>query len=77
MTTIQNKNDLLNYLVGQADSGKKDWFGFSQQRIAGIDLAYAIAANHADKMTPDEITDYVNNLNNSIFRKIVNPKNYV
>jgi hypothetical protein len=70
-TTIQNNNELLNYLLTQANSGVKNWFGFTQQRITGINLAHEIAANHADKMTPDEITDYVISLNNSIYHKII------
>lgn len=70
-TTIQNSNELLNYLLTQANSGVKNWFGFTQQRITGINLAHEIAANHADKMTPDEITDYVISLNNSIYHKII------
>jgi len=70
-TTIQNNTELLNYLIAQANSGTKNWFGFSQQRITGITLAHEIAANHADKMTPDEITDYVIKLNNSIYQKII------
>lgn len=70
-TTIQNNTELLNYLIAQANSGTKNWFGFPQQRITGISLAHEIAANHADKMTPDEITDYVIKLNNSIYQKII------
>ena len=68
---IQSNNDLLNYLVSQANSGTKNWFGFQQQRIAGIDVAYKIAANHADKMTPEEITEYVLKLNNCIYNKFI------
>jgi len=36
MTTIQNNKDLLHFLIDQAGSGKKDWFGFSEQKITGI-----------------------------------------
>ncbi len=68
---ITNSSELLNYIVSQANSGVKNWFGFQQQRIAGIYTAYEIAKYHADKMTPDEITDYVNKLNNSIYQKLV------
>ena len=71
MTTIQNSNDLLSYIVTLAQSGQKNWFGFPQQRIAGIHLAYEIAKNHADKMSPEEVADYVVQLNNAIFLKIV------
>ena len=71
MTTIQNSQDLLSYLVHCHGSGNKNWFGFPQQRIAGIHLAYEIAKIHADKMTPEEVTDYVVRLNNAIFQKIV------
>ena len=72
MTTIQNNSDhLLNFLITQANSGQKNWFGFQQQRLAGIHLAYEIAKHHADKMTPDEISNYVNNLNNAIYSKMI------
>ena len=70
-TTIQNSNELLNYLLSQSNSGIKNWFGFAQQRITGINLAHEIAANHANTMTPDEITDYVIKLNNSIYHKMI------
>lgn len=71
MTTIQNSQDLLSYIVTLANSGNKNWFGFPQQRIAGIHLAYEIAKIHADKMTPEEIADFVIRLNNAIFQKLV------
>lgn len=71
---IQTTSDLLSYLVNQAGSGVKNWFGFQQQRIAGINLAYEIAARHADKMTPDEITLYVVKLNNAIYKNIIENK---
>jgi hypothetical protein len=70
-TTIQNSNELLAYLLSQSNSGMKNWFGFTQQRITGIHLAHEIAARHADKMTPDEVTDYVVKLNNSIYQKLI------
>ena len=70
MTTIQNTTDLLNYLERQAES-RKDWFGFLQQRMSGIVLAHEIAKIHADKMTPDEVVDYVVQRNNTIHRKLV------
>jgi hypothetical protein len=71
MTQIQNDSDLLNYIVGQATSGNKDWFGFSQQRILGIHIAYEIAKLHADKLTPDEAVNYAVELNNKIYSKII------
>lgn len=71
---IQSSNDLLSYLVNQAGSGVKNWFGFAQQRITGINLAYEIAARHADKMTPEQITEFVVELNNSIYKKIIEQK---
>jgi hypothetical protein len=36
-------------------------------------LAHDIAANHADKFTPDEIVDYVHTLNNALYQKIIKP----
>jgi hypothetical protein len=71
MTTIQNTNDLLSYLVTLSQTGQKNWFGFPQQRIAGIHLAYEIAVAHADKMSPEEVVDYVVRLNNAIFQKLL------
>jgi len=74
MTQHNNSEALLAYLVMQANTGAKNWFGFQQQRIAGITLAYRMAERHADKMTPDEITEYVVKLNNSIYRNIITEK---
>lgn len=71
MTTIQNSDDLLSYLVALAQTGQKNWFGFPQQRIAGIYLSYEIAKTHADKMSPEEVVDYVVRLNNAIFSKVL------
>lgn len=72
MSTIQNNSDhLLNFLITQANSGSKNWFGFQQQRLAGIHLAYEIAKHHADKMTPEEIANFVNRLNNAIYQKMI------
>jgi len=68
---IQSNNDLLSYLISQANSGTKNWFGFQQQKIAGIDAVYKIAANHANTMTPEEITEYVAKLNNCIYDKFI------
>jgi hypothetical protein len=69
--TIQNNTDLLGYLVEQAGTGRKDWFGFSQQKIVGINLCYDIARNHADTMSPDQVVQYVLSLNNAIFKTII------
>ena len=68
---IESSSDLLSYLLSQANSGVKNWFGFAQQRITCIYLAHEIAKYHADKFTPDEITDYVIKLNNSIYQKLI------
>lgn len=71
MTVVNNSDALLAYLVKQVDSGQKNWFGFPQQRVAGINLAYQIATYHADKMSADEVVDYVVKLNNAIYNKII------
>jgi hypothetical protein len=63
--------DLLHYILSQASSGQRNWFGFQQQRVLGINLCYEIAKNHADTMTPDQITEYVIRLNNSIYTKLI------
>ena len=73
MTTTIKDNpsyDLLNYLANQANS-RKDWFGFTQQRMTAVTLAHQIAANHADKMTPDEVVEYAFNINQVIYNKII------
>jgi hypothetical protein len=70
-TTIQNNQDLLNFLLSQANSGAKNWFGFHEQRIAGIDVAYKIAIHHADTMTPEEVVEYVIALNNAIYKNMI------
>lgn len=75
MTTIQNNKDLLHFLIDQAGSGKKDWFGFSEQKITGIDLCYELAQRHAPEMTPEAVVDYVVRLNNTIFHRIIMGKN--
>jgi hypothetical protein len=69
--TIKNTDDLLSYLVQLAESGNKQWFGFHQQKITGISLVHQIAANHADKMSPDEIVEYVKNLNDCIYNTLI------
>jgi hypothetical protein len=63
--------DLLAYLITQSSSGAKNWFGFQQQKIMGINLCYEIAKNHANEMSPDEVTNYVVALNDSIYKKII------
>ncbi len=73
-TQINNNSDLLGYLLEQSLIAPKSWFGFSQQKLTGISLVHAIAANHADKMTPQEIVQYVNDLNNEIYNGIINKK---
>jgi two-component sensor histidine kinase len=72
MATIKDNNDLLSFLVSQADSSK-NWFGFTQQRITAIALSHDIARNHADKMSPDEAVDYAVKLNQVIYDKIIKP----
>jgi hypothetical protein len=69
-TIIKDSSDLLNYLTTQANS-RKDWFGFVQQRMTAVTLAHQIAANHADKMTPDEVVEYAFNINQAIYNKII------
>ena len=71
-TTIQNTNDLLSFLVTQAES-RKDWFGFTQQRMTAISLAHEIAARHADKMSPDEAVEYAVAVNDYIYKRIIKP----
>ena len=75
MTTIQNNTDLLSYILSQAGSGNKNWFGFPQQKITGIHTVYEIAKNHADTMTPEEVVEYVIRLNNSIYHKMIKVDN--
>lgn len=72
MTTIQNTNDLLGFLVQQSE-GRKDWFGFTQQRLTAVSLAHEIAKRHADKMNPNEVVDYAITLNEIIYNKIIKP----
>jgi len=70
-TQIQSNGDLLNYLLAQSLAAPKSWFGFPQQKLTGIALAYSIAANHADIMNPKEIVEYVIDLNNEIYSQII------
>lgn len=69
-TTIQNTGDLLGFLVGQSEV-RKDWFGFSQQRMTAVTLAHEIAAMHAPVMSPSEVVAYALALNNEIYNKII------
>ena len=75
MTIQNNSDDLFAYLVSQESTGSKIWFGFKQQRITGIYLAYEIAKNHAGTMTPEEVVDYVIKLNNTIYQKMIRADN--
>lgn len=67
---IKSNDDLLNFLVNEAQ-GRKDWFGFPQQRITAVYLSHVIASFHADKMTPNEVVDYAISLNDAIYQKIL------
>jgi len=70
-TQINTDKDLLGFLVMQASSNQKNWFGFKEQRLTGINLAHQIAARHANTMTPEECVDYAIELNNAIYNKII------
>jgi len=70
---VKDSNDLLTYLVTQSDSSK-NWFGWQQQKLTAINLAHEIAARHADKMTANEIVDFVSELNNVLYQKIIKPR---
>lgn len=67
---IQDNSDLLSYLIAQA-SERKDWFGFTQQRITAIALAHEIARNHADTISPEKAVDYAKALNEAVYQKII------
>jgi hypothetical protein len=67
---IKDSNDLLTFLVTQAES-RKDWFGFTQQRITAVALAHDIARHNADKMSPDQVVQYAMDLNEAIYHKII------
>jgi hypothetical protein len=69
-TTIQNTGDLLSFLVNQSEV-RKDWFGFTQQRMTAVSLAHEIAKRHADKMTPTEVVEYAIALNAKIYNMII------
>lgn len=68
--TVKDNSDLLSFLVTQAES-RKDWFGFTQQRITAVALAHDIARYHADKMTPEQVAEYALELNEVIYHKII------
>jgi len=68
--TVKDNSDLLNFLVTQADS-RKDWFGFTQQRLTAVALAHDIARHHADKLTPAQAVQYALELNEVIYHKII------
>jgi hypothetical protein len=70
---IQNTTDLLNFLLNQSES-RKDWFGFTQQRLTAVNLAHEIAKRHADKMTPQEVVEYAVKVNDSIYQSIIKPR---
>ena len=69
-TTIQNTGDLLGFLFSQSET-RKDWFGFSQQRMTAVTLAHELAARHAPVMSPAEVVAYALALNNEIYNKII------
>lgn len=70
-TQIKDNNDLLAYLISESLKAPKSWFGYPQQKLIGVALAHSIAANHADKMSPEEIVQFVVDLNNEIFMGII------
>lgn len=67
---IQKSSDLLWFLLQQKGQ-KPDWFSHTEQKITGIQLAHQIAANHAGEMTPDQVVDYVVQLNDRIYQKMI------
>ena len=71
-TTIQNTQDLLSFLVQQAET-RKDWFGFTQQKMTAVNLAHEIAARHANTMTPEQVVEYAKELNELIFHRLIKP----
>ena len=64
-------DDLLSYLIAQAQTGAKNWFGYPQQRLINITLCHKIAEAHAPDMTPEEVVNYVIKLNDLIYKRIV------
>ena len=71
-TTIQNTADLLGFLVQQSET-RKDWFGFTQQKMTAVSLAHEIAAHHADTMTPEQVVEYAKELNELLFHRLIKP----
>jgi hypothetical protein len=71
MTDIKDSEDLLAFIISQSKSGQKAWFGFTQQKIIGIYMCYEIARLHANSMSPDDVAEYVFQLNNAVFEKII------
>jgi hypothetical protein len=69
--SVQNTQDLLRYLADRMLSGDKNWFDYPEQKVTGISLVHHIATNHADKMSPEEVVDYVVRLNNAIFKQMI------
>jgi len=74
MTEINKNSDLLGFLVMKMASEKKDWFGFSEQRVTGINLVHEIAKHHADKMSPQDVVNYVKDLNDAIYQGFIKVK---
>ena len=70
---IKNSDDLLTFLATQAEKDGKQWFGYLQQRMTGVSLCHQIAARHAYVMTPAQVVNYVKELNNEIFHRIIKP----
>jgi hypothetical protein len=68
---VNNSQELLHYLVDRMLSGDKNWFDYPEQKITGISLVHNIATNLADKMSPEEVVDYVVRLNNAIFQRMI------
>ena len=68
---IQNQNDLLSFLLRQQELKPGFWFGFPEQKITGVQLAHQLAINFADIMTPEQVANYVVELNNQVFDKII------
>jgi len=76
MTQITNSNDLLGFLISQVNTGNKNWFGFPEQKITGINLVHEIASRHADKMSPFEVVKYVVDLNDEIYKQLIKKDTY-
>lgn len=68
--TEQASTGLINYLLVQ-QGRSKNWFGFKEQKTIAVDTAHRMAVAHGDKMTPEQIVDYVTRLNNLIYLKLI------